>query len=65
MKYSLKLIKKLKKCLLLLNKEQIEYEMIEKIIRSLKRKLEMGENPYKFKSNAQLTDNYLKDFLDF
>jgi hypothetical protein len=65
MKNSLKLIKKLKKCLLLLNKEQIEYEMIEKIIRSLKRKLEMGENPYKFKSNAQSTDNYLKDFLDF
>ena len=65
MKNSLKLIKKLKKCLLLLNKEQMEYEMIEKIIRSLKRKSERGENPYKFKSKAQLTNNYLEDFFDF
>ena len=43
----------------------MEYEMIEKIIRSLKRKSEMGENPYKFKSKAQLTNNYLEDFFDF
>ena len=43
----------------------MEYEMIEKIIRSLKRKSERGENPYKFKSKAQLTNNYLEDFFDF
>ena len=60
-----RLIKKLKKCQELLRPEEIEYEFIEKIIRSLKRKIEMGENPYKFKSNSSLFqgDN-LNSFFD-
>lgn len=60
-----KLIKKLKKCQELLRPEEIEYEFIEKIIRSLKRKIKMGENPYKFKSDAALLkENNLNSFFD-
>lgn len=39
----------------LLKKDEIEYDYINKTIISLKRKLDMGENPYKFKSSASLS----------
>ena len=35
-----------------LKEEEIEYDYINRAISSLKRKLNMGENPYKFKSSA-------------
>ena len=40
----------------LLKPEAIENDLIDKVLRSLKRKIDMGENPYKFKSSAQWID---------
>lgn len=58
------LIKKLENCKLMLKPEDIEYELIEKTIRSLKRKIDMGKNPYKFKSSGSfLFDDGLNDFF--
>ena len=41
-----------------LKEEEIEYDYINRAISSLKRKLNMGENPYKFKSSANYSSIY-------
>ena len=47
-----------------IKKTDIEYEMLEKVIFSLNRKIDMGDNPYKMKSFGNLDDpDILSDFL--
>jgi hypothetical protein len=52
----------------LLRPEEIENELIDKVLRSLKRKIDMGENPYKFKSSSACiyfdTEDDLRWLLD-
>ena len=58
------IIKSLKNVQLSLKKTDIEYEMLEKVIFSLNRKIDMGDNPYKMKSFGNLDDpDILSDFL--
>ncbi len=52
-----RVIKLLSYCKKLLKPEDIENNFIDEAINSLKRKIDMGKNPYKFRSSGSWIDS--------